>query len=426
MKAASFKGGLRLPVPENVEPKPITTLPAPGRVVVPLSLSPEQSVELLVKKGNKVKEGEIIGQGVSSVVLAPISGKIEEVSKDFRLPNGERTTAVGIQTPEDEAPVKGEIDLASKGSLEKLIQAGVYDYTGRPVPLLDKISFHRSRKIQTLIVNCLDEYFVQGRTTALLHQHSQDVLAGIDILKNISGAREAVIVVYAEAAQALDILNSQDRFKVVTAQARHPQHKKQLLVTAVTGNEYPAELSPEDLGVTVLNAETAYSVARAINHNQLILDKLLTLAGSGLEEPVNCFARIGTPLGEVLQGVGLDRESISKLILGGPLSGVAVSDAKTPVTQEMDLVFLQSRDDLYHFSSDAVCFKCGYCVEICPMRLMPFLISGFSEGQDYELAEKNDIFSCIECGCCAYVCPVHIPLVQWIQLGKSALRAQRS
>ncbi|MCF8105065.1 MAG: RnfABCDGE type electron transport complex subunit C [Desulfohalobiaceae bacterium] len=417
---------MRLPVPENVELKPIKAFPAPDRVLVPLTLDPEQSVDLLVKKGKNVKEGEIIGQGVSSVVLATISGKIEEVNKDFRLPNGERTTVVSIQAPEDEALVKGKDGLLPKGSLEKIIQAGVYDYTGRPAPLLDKLAFHRSRKIKTLIVSCLDEFFVQGRTTALLHQHGQDVLDGIDILKGISGAQEAVIVVYAEAVQALEILNGLDRFKIVTVQARHPQHKEQLLVTAVTGNEYPAELAPEDFGVTTLNAETAYNAARAINHNRLILDKLLTVAGSGLEEPVNCFARIGTPLGEVLEGLGLDRNSIAKLILGGPLSGVAVSDLETPVTQEMDLIFLQGRDDLYHFSPEAVCFKCGYCVEICPMRLMPFFISGFSEGQDYELAEKNDIFSCIECGCCAHVCPVHIPLVQWIQLGKSAIRAQRS
>lgn len=426
MKAASFQGGLRFAVFEQRDPATIKTLPLPSRVVLPLSLHRDQACDLLVKKGTTVTEGQIIGQGVSSALLAPISGTIEEINKDFKMPSGESATAVRIQTPEEEAPGRSSPDFEKMGTLEKLIKTGVSDLGKQRGPLLNTLASLRTQKIETLIINCLDEYFVQGRNSSLLTQHTRDFLDGVNILQEISGAGSAILVVYTDAGQPLEALHSANNpFPLVRVQAKHPQHTEPLLVQVVSNQEYPAEKSPEDLGITILSAETAYCTARAIRHNQPILDKLVSVAGCRLEQPVNCFVRIGTTIREVLEQLGLDPDSLGKVILGGPLSGQSISQLETPVTQETDLIFLQEIQEVYRVAQDAVCFKCGYCVDVCPMRLMPFLISGFSEGKNFELAEKNDIFTCIECGCCAHVCPVHLPMVQWIQLGKSALRAQR-
>ncbi len=427
MKAASFQGGLALPVPDNAEFQEITTIPVPDRIVLPLLHHPEQAYELQIKKGALIKQGQPVGEGVSSLVLAPISGKVEEISKGFKLPDGTLTTAIRIAASDEEFPDEAPPAAPDSGTLQKILGAGLSELSEIPVPLFEKLRSVRSKQVRTLIINCLDEFFIQGRSAALAAQHTSDLLAGIDLLVQHSGAESAVITVYVEAAQALQSLQeSGTKCHILPVKAKHPQHAEKLLVTAVTGREYDVDLTPEDLGVSVISAETAYWVSRVVNHQEAAHDKLLTIAGGSLKEPRNCFVRIGMPLKELLSHLGQDIADGDKVILGGPLSGRAVSDLDTPVTQQTHLVFIQKKTDRHVFSQDSVCFKCGLCVQICPMRLMPFLISGFSEGGLYDLAEKNSLFTCIECGCCAYVCPVNIPMVQWIQLGKSAIRAQRS
>jgi electron transport complex protein RnfC len=64
------------------------------------------------------------------------------------------------------------------------------------------------------------------------------------------------------------------------------------------------------------------------------------------------------------------------------------------------------------------CLRCGKCIEVCPVNLMPTRLSQYSKLQRFEDAEASGILVCMECGCCAYECPANIPLVQWIKLGK--------
>ena len=324
MKAASFQGGLALPVPGRGEFKTISTLPLPDSVVVPLLHHPEQAYDLLVKKGTSVVQGQVLGQGVSSVVLAPISGKIADVNKGHTLPDGSVTTALRIVPDEEEGEAAAPRPAQTgdeAGELQKVLTTGAADFTGRSVPLLDKLTGLRSKGVSRLIINGLDEFFVQGRSTALLSEQSADVLAGIELLIKFSGAESAILVVYAQAEPALTALKTPPTsVQVLPVVAKHPQHAEQLLVTAVTGQEYDIDQTPEDLGVSVISVETAYWTARAVQHHQPVLDKLLTVAGGSLQEPQNCFVRIGTSIRELLTHLGQDIHSGDKVILGGPLS----------------------------------------------------------------------------------------------------------
>jgi len=64
------------------------------------------------------------------------------------------------------------------------------------------------------------------------------------------------------------------------------------------------------------------------------------------------------------------------------------------------------------------CIRCGKCIDVCPMELMPNMISISVESELWEQAAVFSPSDCIECGCCAYECVAKRPLVQHIKLAK--------
>ncbi len=74
---------------------------------------------------------------------------------------------------------------------------------------------------------------------------------------------------------------------------------------------------------------------------------------------------------------------------------------------------------------EGVCIKCGRCVDVCPMRLMPNFLTVFANLKDTEKLKEFHITDCIECGACAYICPQRRFIVQHIKSGKALIRSQK-
>jgi electron transport complex protein RnfC len=74
----------------------------------------------------------------------------------------------------------------------------------------------------------------------------------------------------------------------------------------------------------------------------------------------------------------------------------------------------------------SVCVRCGRCVDVCPMNLVPSRLAMASRFKDLSLARRYNITACFECGSCAYICPAGLLLVQHIRSGKALLAAERS
>ena len=68
------------------------------------------------------------------------------------------------------------------------------------------------------------------------------------------------------------------------------------------------------------------------------------------------------------------------------------------------------------------CIRCGKCIEVCPMGLMPVLMYKSLYSGDVEEMKAQNLMDCIECGCCAYTCPACVPLVLGFRSGKHIIR----
>ncbi len=78
--------------------------------------------------------------------------------------------------------------------------------------------------------------------------------------------------------------------------------------------------------------------------------------------------------------------------------------------------------EIAHAEDFSPCIRCGRCIDICPMGLMPSMLSIYAEKGLYEGAKEYNLFDCFECGSCAFVCPSKRPIVQLIRVAKSQVK----
>ena len=72
------------------------------------------------------------------------------------------------------------------------------------------------------------------------------------------------------------------------------------------------------------------------------------------------------------------------------------------------------------------CIRCGTCVSVCPMNLLPNVLGTLVTQGLFEQAERHYVLDCIECGSCGFACPARIPLVHLIRYAKAEVMAKKS
>jgi electron transport complex protein RnfC len=179
-----------------------------------------------------------------------------------------------------------------------------------------------------------------------------------------------------------------------------------------------------DAGCVVQNVGTAAAIADAVIRGKPLYERVVTVTGAPVARPANLLVRVGTHVAAAIEACGGDLANTAKLILGGPMMGLAQHGIDAPVTKGTSGILLLGPGDVDD-RPPAPCIRCGRCVGACPIHLAPTEIGNLAVRGLLEQAEKADALDCIECGSCAYGCPSRIPLVQQIRLGKSGILAAR-
>ena len=129
---------------------------------------------------------------------------------------------------------------------------------------------------------------------------------------------------------------------------------------------------------------------------------------------------IGTSFNALMEAVG-HSENPYKVLSGGPMMGITQYDLNVPTTKGTNAITILGRKNKYSVE-DPHCIRCGKCVDVCPMKLMPVLMYKASQSGNVDEMKAVHIMDCIECGCCAYTCPASVPLVLGFRAGKQTLR----
>ena len=309
---------------------------------------------------------------------------------------------------------------------------GLWGYTsgvglgGAGFPAHVKLNVPDDKAIDTLIVNVAEcePYITSDHREAL--ENGKNVLYGVYKIKEILGVHRVLIAIEDNKPDAIEALRKiadnreldpNDEVRILPLRAMYPQGAEKVLVQACTGRKVPAGGLPADVGCLVMNIASVSFLASYMKTGMPLTLKRVTVDGSAVQNPQNVIVPIGTKIAEVMAFCGGYREEPKKIIMGGPMMGVAVTSDELPVLKQNNgLLAFGAREA--QLMEPTECIHCGRCVAACPMHLLPTRLEKYAERRDVEMLKSLDIMSCMECGCCAYSCPAGRRLVQAIRLGK--------
>lgn len=437
IRGKGFKGGVHPSDGKELSrAKAVVNLPPPEKVIIPLSQHIGAPAESLVKVGDLVKKGDKIGEAkgfVSVPVHASISGKVTAVA-NFPHPAGKSLPAIQIESDgldEWSENVKENPDYKSLSpeEIKSLIQnAGIVGMGGAAFPTHVKLSPPANKKIDTLIINGAECEPYLTADHRLMLEEPQKVLEGAAIVARALSIKNIYIGIEDNKQDAIKVLadaaKEYEGIKVVSLKVMYPQGGEKQLINAVTGKEVPSGGLPMDVGIVVQNVATVAAVYDAVRFGRPLIERIVTVTGSGVKEPGNFRVRIGTSSLKLIEAVHGFKVEIGKVISGGPMMGMTQHTLDVPVVKGMSGLLFLPQNEVESYTPEA-CVRCGRCVAVCPMGLLPNMLGIYAELDRFEDAEKISIMDCMECGSCAYVCPSKRPLVHLIRYAKADIMAKR-
>ncbi len=182
--------------------------------------------------------------------------------------------------------------------------------------------------------------------------------------------------------------------------------------------------------------------------------KKLSIGGSAVKKQAIVDVPIGTSLSTAVRSL-LYKKSEFRLILGGPLTGSYQEDLCLPIGKEIDSVVILEERTIREFLSfvrlglnkhsysraflsslisvlpkradtglhgeKRTCISCGYCVQVCPVNILPYQIYRCFTHDFIDEVERLRPLECFDCGLCSYVCPSKLPLTETLKECKSKL-----
>jgi electron transport complex protein RnfC len=400
-----------------------------GRIEGAVLVPPADSVTLLhrrpadgkalpsLKLGVAVKTGQRLAlyDDASGYVTSPVTGAVSSLMPlegDF----GRRFTALTISVDHQEAvdeqfaAARGEVTLATASAFLAAVPGlPPWQELGDP-----------DRPVKTLVVCGVDDDLLVVTQQHVLGAQARDIEKGIHLLKEMSGFEDVVILTLREAVQGYGHIGG----RVMGVTPTYPHTLPELVMAEVFGRVVPAGRTCGDLGFCFMRAEAVASIGAAFDTGRIPATKTLTVI---TKDGVSRLAQttVGTPVGTVLKHFGVVIEDGDRLVLGGPMRGIAAYAPDQPVRPDTDAVMVLDSARAADVS-EYPCVNCGECVRACPARIQVNLLVRYLEAGKYQDAEETyDLLSCVECGLCNYVCVSRIPILQYITLAKYELARAR-
>lgn len=435
-KLYRFNGGVHPPGhKEQSTGKPIAIAPLPSRLIVPLHQSIGGAPKPVVKAGDRVLKGQIIGAAdgwISAAVHAPTSGIVQDIAMHAQPhPSGLPALSVIIDPDGREEWIDlNPPDYASLSpdDIRKLIQqAGIVGLGGAVFPTHGKLTPSAKFPMEDLVINGGECEPYMTCDDMIMRERSEGIVRGAAIFRDLMQPKRVMIAIEDNKPEAIAAMRAAvkavgENFEVVPVPAIYPAGCAKQLIRVLTGKEVPVSKRSTDLGAQCFNVATSYSVWRTIAFGEPMISRVVTLTGN-VARAHNVEALFGTPIGELIQRAE-PKPDTDGILVGGPMMGFLAPDTAAPIVKGTNCLIAHSPTLFPPRDPEMPCIRCGECARVCPQDLQPYELYRFARAKNFGKAQEYNLFDCIECGSCAYVCSSHIPLVQYFLFAKSEIWAR--
>lgn len=401
----------------------------PKHVYIPLISGNDRNITTIVKKGDYIYKGSVIGKRKGSFRL-PIHSSVSGTVVDFvekKYIDDSLVKCVVIENDfkekiEEKQVVRKNInDYTKEDFIKRLQECGVIGMGGAGFPTY--IKYNTSKKIKTLIVNAVEcEPYITS-DVALIKEKCEEILEAVDAIMEINGIKECFIGIKKDN-KIIELfenyLGTYPKIKIITVPNFYAMGWEKNLVKYIKKVNY--KTIPLEKGIVVDNISTIYAIYEALKYNKPLIERIVTFTGNMLKEPKNVYVKVGTPVKDIIEFLeGYKRNKDVVIIAGGPMMGNSIKDDNFIITSNLNCVLVIKEPKQEEVLN---CLRCGKCVSICPSHLSPVLIKDNLKRIDV-LKELN-ADKCIECGLCSYICPSKINIRGCVKEAKRKIHEEGS
>ena len=369
----------------------------------------------IVKVGDQVKAGQLIARADgnnSANVHSSVSGKVTKIDIKGVL-SSFKEPAIFINNDGNYSnilakPVKSIKDTLPEELIQRIFEAGIVSSDSKRKPMHLRLLV--KRKINTIIVNATESEYLVTSTNRIIVEQAKYLFSGLDALIEIFKPKDYIIALqkYMKGAHH-NLRNFGIRYKqlkFVLLADKYCNGLDEVLVRQIIKKKSLASF--EDMGIFVIDARTLFQIGYSLLTGVPNNEAMVTVAGDFNTKRNNIRVKVGAPLFSIVQEYFLGQEvpkaSAYKVVCDGAMRGCLHEDLSYPVLKSTSSVLMLKS---VHYQEEP-CVRCGKCVDVCPMYLIP-----------QQAAEKGLLADeCNECGLCSYYCPSRIDLVQKISKQK--------
>lgn len=421
---------VKLPHFNNAAEIQSTEIKLPEKVVISMSQHGGVPCTPIVSVGDSVKTGQLIGTSdavISAPVHSSVTGTVSALTEVLNV-FGKRNKAVVIdvdlrQTLHED--IKPPVIDTKEDFINAVKNSGSVGLGGAGFPTYVKFNCPDDAGVDTLVVNGAEcEPYITSDYRAFI-EDGEKIAAGIRIILEKLGLKRAVIGIEVDKPQAIrkmtTLTEKDDNISVVSLKSLYPQGAEKVLIYNTTGRVVEAGKLPMSAGCIVINCSTVAFLYDYIKTGIPLIKRRITVDGPIVNKPANLIVPVGTMVKDVLAAANI-RKQPDRVLLGGPMMGTCVYDENTPLSKTNNAVLLFADTKV---SEQTACIRCGRCVSVCSMGLMPTELEHAYDARDAELLEKLNLNLCMNCGACTFACPAKRNISEKNQLAKLFLRQSK-
>jgi len=438
----TFPRGIHPPYQKNISANAaIEVLPTPKQVLLSLLQNIGAPCNAIVKPKQDVTYGQKIASSkafISAPIHSPLSGKVLKQTVTT-LPNARHVPALPVKAEGEQMEGQALWDDMYSGDWPKcfsdkyepdkiremIYEAGIVGLGGAAFPTHIKIGPSNKKQVDTLLINGCECEPCLTTDYRLMLEAPESIITGSILGGIATGAKNIIICIEDNKPKAIKLIARAvegTAIKIAALKTKYPQGSERHMIMAVLKRIMPLGGLPVDVGVAVSNVGTISAVARAVLRGKPLTHRVVCVTGNGIVRPGNLLVPFGVSYGELIKFCGGLTEDAARIVSGGPMMGFTFTDFDMPITKGTGGITVLTQEEIQR-ERETECIRCGRCVDVCPMHLVPSRLAYAARNGDIKLAQKYNIMGCMESGCCGYICPANIPLVQLIRTGKAMVAA---